>query len=326
MKLFHTTTYKLYQPQMKHDFHAVILSDLHFSYTVKDQKLQAILKELKKIQPTYIFIAGDLIDSTDMIQDKNERQRCIHWMKEVGKIGTTLVSLGSHDYYKKTKTIDSKGKEKSHWTYYMDQDFFNQLNHLSNVHVLDNQVYEDDQISVLGLTQSFDYYHPKTEEKKGYHPIPEDKQVMIHDLKNLNKNLLCNLDPNKVKIAMVHSPVYLKNPIIAKLLSNYNYFLSGHMHNGCVPPVLYELWRSTRGLIAPNKEFFPTDERNTLKKKDDKIIVNGPLTVFQECTGFMQKFNLLFPTYMSVIEFTNDPTYDQEKIYIKKRYHKKTSQ
>lgn len=321
MKLFHTTTYKIYQPQIKRDFRAVLLSDLHFSYTVKDQKLQAILKELKKIQPTYIFIAGDLIDSTDMIQDEKERQRCIHWVKEVGKIGTTLISLGSHDYYQKEMYLDEKGKKKSHWKYYMDQEFFTNLDNLSNVHVLDNQVFKDDQLYVLGVTQSFDYYHPK-KEKKGYKPIPEDKEVMINDLRNINSKLLCHLSKDKVSIVMAHSPVHLKNPIINKLLSKYNYTISGHMHNGCVPPIMYELWNSTRGLIAPNKEFFPTDERNTLKKKEDKIIVNGPLTVFQECTGFMQKFNLLFPTYMSVIEFTNNEKYNTEKVHIKRKYHK----
>lgn len=61
----------------------------------------------------------------------------------------------------------------------------------------------------------------------------------------------------------MRSPIYLKDTTITNILNEFDYYISSHMHNGCVPPILYELWHSTRGLIAPNKKFFPKNKRNT---------------------------------------------------------------
>lgn len=153
------------------------------------------------------------------------------------------------------------------------------------------------------------------------YPTPEEPNSMIHDLK-INKKLLKNLNPDKVKLALFHSPVLMENPEVASYFEEFDYTIHGHMHNGCIPPVMYEMFHSTRGLIAPNKKLFPKNERNTLKKKQDKMIVNGPITVFTESQGFMQKFNFLFPTYTSTIEFTNNEEYNTEKVYVKRKYHK----
>lgn len=55
MKVAHTTTYKLYQPKIKKSFKIVVISDLHFSDTVSNEKLQAILKHVQELQPNYIL-------------------------------------------------------------------------------------------------------------------------------------------------------------------------------------------------------------------------------------------------------------------------------
>lgn len=72
-----------------------------------------------------------------------------------------------------------------------------------------------------------------------------------------------------------HSPIYLTDIEFENELEKFDYYISGHMHNGSVPSGLYELWPYNRGLISPNKEFFPKNERNTLINKEDKLIING---------------------------------------------------
>ena len=308
--MFHTTDYKLYNPNVTQNIKICIISDLHFSYMITDSKLDIMFQYLKSINPNYIFIVGDLIDSVDMIMDKSEENRIINWIKKIGSISPTLISLGSHDFSKKTHD-----KQNGEWEYYFDKEFFEKMNNMNNIYVLNDSCYENDNIYVMGLTQSFEYYANKNTDNN-----EENKEVMLYGIRNLNPNLITKLSEDKIKFALIHSPVYLNDIEIKNELKEFNYFISGHMHNGCVPPIIYELWKSTRGFIAPNKKLFPKNERNTLINKGDKLIVNGPITMFQECTGILQKLNILFPMYTSTIEFTNDKKYEQEKIYTKKYY------
>ena len=320
MKRIHTTYYKIYNEKVKKELKVASLSDLHFSYTITEEKLKAIIKFLNSYKPNYILFPGDLLDSTGMIENKEEYMRIKNWLKELGNTAPTLISLGSHDYYKKEK---DENTGKTHWIYYYPKYFIEDVNTLNNVKILDNQKYEDDNVSIVGYTQSMDYFHPKTDKPKSIlKPAPENKECMIKELNELKKTLIDSTNKNKLNLIMIHSPIYVNDPNIKDLLKEYDYVFSGHMHNGCVPPVLYEIWRSDKGLIAPNKSLFPNNERDTLKTNKDKLIVNGPLTTFQECTGQLQKFNILYPMYITQADFTNDKQYNTEKIYKKTKYEK----
>ncbi len=305
MKLFHTTNYKIYRNNPV-TLKFAIISDLHFSYKISDKKLSSILNYLKKENLNYILFPGDIIDYTNLVQDESERNRLLNWLEQLGNVSKTLISLGSHDYYYK----NSDG----HWEYYLDQNLLDNINSLNNVRLLNNAKYEDENVNVVGITQSFAYYHPAGSRE-------EDSNKLLNELQNL-KGLLTNLPQDKLNLALIHSPVCLTDEKIAQELSEFNYLISGHMHNGCVPPILYEMWNSTRGLIAPNKQLFPKNERNTFKNRNDKLIVNGPLTTFQECTGIIENFNLFYPCFMSFMEFSNNQTYNTGKVYMERKYQK----
>ena len=77
------------------------------------------------------------------------------------------------------------------------------------------------------------------------------------------------------------------------------------MHNGCVFPILNELWRSEKGIISPKKEFFSNNSRNTLNNIDDKLLVNGPITTFHGNKKLFSKLNFLFPINVSLMIFNN---------------------
>lgn len=309
MKYFHTTTYCLQNNRIRKDFKILVFSDLHFSYKISDLKLDMIINEAKRIKPTYIFIVGDLIDSVDMITNREERNRLLLFLKQLSSLSTVLISLGNHDCYKKNSVQQKFTKNK--WIYCYDEEFIKSMNVFPNVHVLKNSVYEDDNIFVLGVFNSFSYYHAKGK-------LVESKEQMIHDLECINPLYLKHLPHSKVKFVMVHSPVYMQDDSILDTLKEYDYICSGHMHNGCVPPILNELWRSSRGIISPTRELFLKNERNTLCSLEDKLVVNGPLTTLQECAGFMEKFDILFPMYDSVFEFKKGENY----LHIKRKYHK----
>ena len=306
MKLFHNTYYKIYNESLSKDLRIVVISDLHFDKEITNKKLTRISNKLKKLKPDYILFPGDIIDSLDSIEDKNEYNRLLSWVKTLSPV---IMSLGGHDFYKDNIT---------NWKYQNPDKLINGINNLSNAYLLDNTKYEDKNIYVAGYTQSMEYYNYPVNNSSIFHSVKENKSIMKKELKLL-KEKLGNVPKNKISILLVHSPVYLLDKDIQQELKDYNYFISGHMHNGCVPPILYELWNSKRGLIAPCKEFFPDNERNTLKKYGDKLIVNGPLTMFHGC--ILKFFNHFYPLYITTIDFTNNSEY-KNKITIKRSYNK----
>ena len=315
MRMFHETNYVLYNNMLNDNIKICVISDLHFSNQMSNDKLNIILAKIKEIKPDYLFFCGDMIDSVGEVEKSKEKQRFLLWLKELSNISPFLVSLGSHDFF---KYFVLSGKVRGKYFY---PDLFNEMESYDNIYVLNNKSYSDNSLFVTGYTQSIDYYHSSNDGKlTGVRP-KENKELMIKELQELKKNIGA-IPKDKINFLLVHSPVYLKDNDVTKYINDYNYFISGHMHNGCVPPLLYEIWNSSYGLISPNKHLLQDNERNTLKSKNDKLIVNGPLTMFQKCSGKMQMFNLLYPIYLTNLILTPDNTYNTDKVYKKTKYSK----
>ncbi len=312
-KLQHVTTYQLYHSRVEDDFSVLVISDLHFSYQVSDSKLLSIYQMVKRVEPHYILIVGDLIDSSNMVEEKRERVRLISFLMKLSDIGKILISLGNHDFYKRGKYLDDCGR-KSNVCFYFDQEFFDALAHLPHVFLLDNQSYQDERIFVSGISLPFSYYRSD----KGRHF--EDKEILLQTLKKEHR-LLFHLPHDKVKILMIHSPVYLKEAEVEKEFLEFDYVVSGHMHNGCVFLGLHEFWNTSYGIISPSKTLFPKYVRNTLQRREDKLIVNGALVTFQANTGVIQLFNFLYPLSSTLLKFTSDKKYDKEEVSKSTRYY-----
>ena len=313
MKLFRLSTYRLFRPdffahhkKVSDPFKVMVMSDLHFSYQVTNQKLQAIIKQAKTLAPDYILMPGDLIDTLDMVDENSERQRLLNFLKKLGQQAKVILSVGNHDMYRKPT------EGQTGWQYEVASKLFDEIRALDNAFLLDNQVYEDENIYCLGYTQSPKYYRAD----KG---IVEDMPVLLSELESLSEKYLTHLPEKKLKFALIHSPVYLNQPEVKYLLREFDYFISGHMHNGVMPPVLDELINSSRGLISPTKKWAPENSRNTLRTYADKLLVVGALTTFHECIKPFNKLNAFFPSYMALMEFTNKKTYAR-KPYIKHTY------
>lgn len=303
MQLFCNTTYRLYHNDVKEPFKTLIISDIHFNNKMKDSKLKYIYEKILELNPKYIFIAGDLIDSSNELDIQEQRYRLFNWIQQLSELSKVVISIGNHDYYR-------KNKKSEEWSYFYDSKFFESLKMLENIYVLNNDSYEDDQIYVTGVTNSFSYYHPPY---KDMHQT-EDKSKMLEDLKILPQNI----PSDKIKFIMIHSPIYLDDTTVSEKLSGYDYFISGHMHNGCVPPIINELWNSTRGFISPAKKLLPKNARNTLRNIQDKLIVNGAITTLSKCAGLLSYLNILYPMCSTTLELTNE---QKENIYVKRKYY-----
>ena len=294
MKRIHESIYYINKSKITNNFKIIVISDFHYNKKIKDKKLSIIINYIKSIKPDYILFAGDIIDSNNTLEDNILRNKLISFLVNLSKISKLIIGIGNHELY----YFKNKKKE-----FFFDKKFFDQLNKLDNIYVLNNKEYEDNNIYIYGLTLRYDYYN-------GYNEI-EDIDELIKSI-----NDVPNKKNNKLSLLLVHSPINLINKskykksndklkYIYDKLSNYDYFITGHMHNGCVFPGLNELWRSEKGIISPKKEFFSNNSRNTLNNIDDKLLVNGPITTFHGNKKLFNKLNFLFPINVSIMIFNN---------------------
>ena len=293
MKKIHESIYIINKPQITNNYKIIVISDFHYNKKIKDKKLSIIINYLKSIKPDYILFAGDIIDSNNTLEDLELRNKLVSFLVDLSKISKLIIGIGNHELY----YFRNKKKE-----FFFDKRFFDQLNKLDNIYVLNNSEYEDNNIYIYGLTLRFDYYN-------NYKEIENIDELIksINDVPNKKIN-------NKLSLLLVHSPIHLINKsrynksndklrYIYDKLSNYDYFITGHMHNGCVVPGLNELWKTDKGIISPKKEFFSNNSRNTLNHIEDKLLVNGPITTFHGNKRLFNKLNFLFPINVSIMIF-----------------------
>ena len=309
MNLFDQTTYQFYRAGQNRKLKILIVSDVHFSFRLKNERLNKIYQKARELQPDYILSPGDLLDCNDMIDDPKEEKRLLKWLEKMGTIAPFILGLGNHDFYRR------RPGTRDEWDVEFKDSFFAQVAALPGVHLLNDNSFEDKNLFVFGYTQSPDYfdftYH--SGEYSVFHPADENRPQMLKELKKLQPHFQ-NLPKNKLKIALIHSPVFLKDPEVTKYLTEFDYFVSGHMHNGVVPPVLNELWLSDRGFSAPGKKLGAKNTRRTIKTADDKLIVSGAVTTIHG-SHMLHALNSAFPMFITLLEFSDD------KSLARKPYH-----
>ena len=309
MKCFYYSRYRFYNHSIKHALNFFLISDIHFSNKVNSATLRAITEQASQKQPDYIIIAGDVIDSLDCIQSPSSLKRLTSWLEQLGKVAPVLIGLGNHDFYRKNPEHKSIFSSKRHWFSDTGIEYINAVNAIDNVQLLNNEVYEDDRVYIFGFTQAPEYFQFNRDEKHSssiFHPGNEDLDIMLSDLDSLDQKLINNLPKHKAKITIIHSPVFLTDSQVAAKLYEFDYFISGHMHNGVIPPIINDFWHSDRGFIAPGKKLFPRNARTKITNPSDKIITLGAVSTIQDSAKPITFMNGLFPINIATLELTKN--------------------
>lgn len=309
MKCFYYSRYRFYNHSIKHALNFFLISDIHFSNKVNSTTLRAITEQASQKQPDYIIIAGDVIDSLDCIQSPSSLKRLTSWLEQLGKVAPVLIGLGNHDFYRKNPEHKSIFSSKRHWFPGTNIGYINAVNAIDNVQLLNNEAYEDDKVYIFGFTQAPEYFQFNRDEKHSssiFRPGNEDLDIMLSDLDSLDQKLINNLPKHKAKIAIIHSPVFLTDSQVAAKLYEFDYFISGHMHNGVIPPIINDFWHSDRGFIAPGKKLFPRNARAKITNPSDKIITLGAVSTIQDSAKPITFMNGLFPINIATLELTKN--------------------
>ncbi len=277
------TTDIVYNTNTKKDLTIIHISDIHFNTDTSLSKLNKLTTEIKKNNPDYIMISGDLIDEPKIIKNKYKIKELLQFLSNLSEITKIFISLGNHDIFSPE-----------------DLKFFNKLNELKNIYILDNDCYKDEFIYISGLTLPNNYYYNITHE--------ESSEVLVKHLTN-NRKIISKLPRELPKVILIHSPIKLTNKEVLNKLKEYDLILSGHTHNGMVPGILKSLFPKNKGLIAPNKTLFPEIAKGKIEVNQDNkkitIIINGAITkLSSKSSKILSKLNIVYPISINKIIIT----------------------
>lgn len=262
--------------KLKKDITFIHIGDIHYNETTSTKKLEYIKYAIEDAHPDYIFITGDLLDRPKITKNKEKIKLLVSWLNSLGNIAKVFISLGNHDIILEE-----------------DYKFFNKLNDINNIYVLNNQSYEDKNMFISGFTLPTNYYY--NIEKH------EDENALLETLQN-NFNLVTNLPKKKYRVALIHSPILLSEKKVVEKLKEYDLILSGHMHNGLIPRILDKIIKNNYGLISPDKRFFAKNTRGKIKTKYYTIIITGGITKLStSSTKILSKLNGLYPISINKI-------------------------
>lgn len=271
-----------------------LLGDLHFCESFNDKKLKKIEQKLDKTYFEYLFITGNLLDSTNFLYKNNAKSnKLLHWLTDLGKRYKVFISLGNHDISYQTKQGWQEDKQNNFWK---------KASSLKGVHISHYEpYYEDEKLIIYLLEPNHKYYYNNSK--------IENKEILLSKLKK-DKKYITNLNKNKIKIIITHSPILIDDPDILNLIKEYDFIFCGHMHNGLVPIGIDKLIKNNKGIIAPNKTLFPNNSRGLKKlqinNKEINLIVTGGVTKIQECAGILKYFNCFYPMNIDEISIDNN--------------------
>ena len=211
-----------------------------------------------------------------------------HLLEFSAKVAKTFVVLGNHDYIHRENY--SSYKEKISLV----------IKNIQGITLLDNDVYSDDELWLMGYTETIKYYRRKNYDFKEFY-----NDFSKHDL------LYKNVDKRLPSVALVHSPEFSDDKRCISLLNKYDLIICGHTHDGCVP---FGVGEFTRGIISPKKKFFPKNVRGIRKIGNGYILVTGGVIKISKCAPKKLHFlNHLCPMQMDVIIFSKHRKFSMKK-------------
>lgn len=275
---------KITLPNAKNPFNFLAFGDIHLSKIVGQKVLDKLKWLLESEETDYYIFLGDLIDSPDVLNDDAKIKEIIEFISFIAYIKPVFVILGNHDFI-----IDEKHTVYTHF----NMDFWNMLENIKNVHLIINDVFQNDSFCLMGYNQTLDYYYDRENGKI-------DPVAFYQDFEP-RKELYTDLPKDKPNIALIHSPEFLKSPTNVDLLNDFDVILSAHTHDGCVP---LGIGNSNRGIISPKKELFPKNIRG-IRTLDNNtyLIINGGITKIQYCAPkILHWLNVFCPMQLDKIQ------------------------
>lgn len=264
--------YELSSSKLKRDYKIVHLSDIHYEKGYSLKRFEILLKQIKEINPDYICITGDLIDTPFSLNDSKDLILFRDFLKELGYISKVIISIGNHEM-----------KGLTPFSFEQYNKVISKFKNISNVVVLSNELYKDDFL-FIGYNPPSSYYEKKE----------EDASILINDFNKMDFPL-----EDKYCILLIHTPkdllkdkIYLNIPLLSKM----DLILSGHTHGGMVPT----FFPGHFGFISPSKKLFPSCVRGKLVRNNTTLIICSAIVRLSNVSG-LAKLNDFYAMHINII-------------------------
>jgi predicted MPP superfamily phosphohydrolase len=290
-----------YSDKVNNDIKIVSIGDIHLSKAVALEAVDKLLRVIEEIKPDYICILGDVIDTPQELDYKNRLLELDVLMKNCGLIAPTFVIIGNHDYY----------YDRNSDTMILS-DIWQNYERFSDVHVLKDKCFSDDNLFIGGYMQKGNAYYKQGTDKEDY--------LLFHEDLSKCDELVKDLPSDKYKIFLTHSPEPIQNELNQKLLSDYDLIMAGHYHNGVVPNFLEGIVPKHSGLLTPRRQKFPNEARGIVKLDTGTyLIYNGGWTKIPNCAkDIMKPLDVFFNRDIDVTTITNNYEYYDSYVKTKK--------
>lgn len=221
-------------PKLKQECKLVLISDLHNK--VYGDKNDILINAVKKINPDFIIMAGDLVTS----REGEDMKPGLALVEALGKDYRIYYGLGNHE-------SKLKAQPDKYGTMYAE--LKNSLPD-SNVFLLENKSKELSRynIRITGLELPLDYF-------------AHFRLKRMHE--GLLEDLVGRADKNRCNLLIAHNPDYFSE--YARWGADL--VLSGHVHGGIMRlPVL-------GGVIAPSYNLFPKYDSGVFREKGAAMLL-----------------------------------------------------
>lgn len=196
-----------------------VIGNLHYTKEMEEGFLAYLTGILNTDKNTICFV-GDILDEANIVLDEKHRNILKNFIKDLSKKHKVKIVLGKHDIMSRSENTWIEDNRSL--------DFYKELDSLSNVEFLNNQVASDliTRNTYVGVNPGFEIYKNKK----------EDKELLLKELKKLKyirEKLQNDLLPKEKRntILLMHSPYLVKDQEINKELEDYNLILSGICDN-----------------------------------------------------------------------------------------------
>lgn len=251
---------------LKNDKKLVIISDIHDDgLSKRKEKYQELIQTTERLEPNYIVIPGDIIQSHHASITNIDSL-----IQEFGMIAPTVLSLGNH--------------ERGACDHGLSLNWYHELERFSHVYPLDNSDVSFGSIHFTGFNPTLEVYLAKKQQKNNLF-IEEFQKAKLTSNRETSMNIM-----------LCHSPEFIcKDTLIRdSSLANYDLFISGHNHNGCTPTFMEKIM-GTRGLVGPCFTLFPKNCRGLIDVHNSSLFVSMGFRKFTQENAVMDKVDDFFP-------------------------------
>lgn len=257
--------YNLQSNKIKRDLMIFSFSDLQIDKNFDFNILKLIVNEACNTNPNIICFAGDLVEDSKVFCDKRIKSIIMDFFRTLSLIAPVYVIRGNHDYLT---------KEDKKWKSFSSDKIFENLNNISNTHVLFNETINTSlsNVSISGQdlgVNTYKYYIFYNESLEAYFNYVSSNIVSMEE----------NLDSNDFNILCAHSPINSFD----RGFSNYSLVISGHMHDGALPNFLDKIIPGNFGILYPGGKLFPRYARGMVKLEGEAYgVICSPVTMSAE--------------------------------------------